>query len=88
MVPLSIDHLLFKAEVVFGVFGLFSYGSFKILLIDSIVLVDMNGREPLYLIVYSLVNCFLEGGEIAGSYFLLTLNFTARHELTIAVLET
>ena len=43
--PRSVDHLLYKAAVVFGFFGMLRFSSFAKLTIPRIVLVDRSGRE-------------------------------------------
>ena len=43
--PYSLDHLLFKAAVIFGFFGMFRFSTFGKLTAQCIVLIDVSGRE-------------------------------------------
>ena len=43
--PHSLDHLLFKAAVIFGFLGMFRFSSFDKVIAPRIVLVDVSGRE-------------------------------------------
>ena len=64
--PLSVDHLLFKAALIFGFFGMFRFSTFHKLGAPTTVLVDVAGRE------FALTKqnyALLQSPAIRGFYF-------------------
>jgi len=64
--PRSVDHLLYKAAVVFGFFGMLRFSSFAKLTIPHIILVDRSGRETTLTREYASL---LYSNRLAGFYF-------------------
>ena len=63
--PFSLDHLLFKAAVIFGFFGMFRFSTFGKLTAQCIVLIDVLGRE----FDFSEACPLLYSSKLAGFYF-------------------
>lgn len=69
--PCSKDHLIFKAAVILGFFGMFRFSTFEKLNAQAIILVDRQGRE-----IQLTTECqnLLYSPQLAGFY----LNFSSK----------
>ena len=73
--PFSLDHLLFKAAVIFGFFGMFRFSTFAKLTVRCLVLIDMLGREFIYT---KACDPLLFSSQLTGFYFKFTSKFHPR----------